>query len=280
MTSPAIVLRPERGKRIALFLRRQLALAQRQMFLLLGSWPRLVEVAYWPTVDVLIWGFASLYIMKTLTNVTIVVTVFLSGVILSELLIRNAFSTMILFIEEMWSRNLGHLFASPMTFFDYTVGLMALSFIRTAISIVPAILIAKYLFHFSLFSLGPPLAAYISLLILNGWWFAFIILSILLRYGLAAEWMGWMLIFGLVPIAAPYYPVSILPAWLQAVSWCLPATYVFESIKSTINGNGLHAGYLWKALGLNIVYFIGTSIFFYRAYQNARRRGGLLQVGE
>jgi len=261
-------------------MRRIWGLALRHLYLYLGSWPRLVEIAYWPIVNILTWGFVSLYMLKTLTDVKILSAVFLTGVILGELLIRSSISLLMLFIDEIWSRNLGHLFASPLTFTNYTVGVLVLCLLRTAFSITPAILVAQGLFHFSLFGLGAPLALFMLLIFINGCWYGLLVLSLILRNGLAAEWIGWMMIFGLIPLVAPYYPVSVLPAWMQAISWSLPATYVFASMKSLIGGHGLHTAYLWKALALNVFYFAAASAVFYAAYRGARRRGGLLQVGE
>jgi ABC-2 type transport system permease protein len=92
--------------------------------------------------------------------------------------------------------------------------------------------------------------------------------------------MAWMATWLLIPFIAPYYPVSVLPYPLQLISHSLPATYIFESLKSQITGQGLAGDNLLIALGLNVLYFIGASLVFWMAYRGAQNRGGLLQVGE
>jgi len=246
----------------------------------MGSWPRLIETMFWPIINVLMLGFASLYLVRTFTTATVIASVFIAGSLLNEIMTRTGMGMMVMFLEEIWSRNLGHLFTSPLGIADYIIGTLGFSFMKSIVSIGPAVALAMVLFHFSLFGLGAPVIAYAVLLIMNGWWYGLLVISLLLRFGLAAEWMAWMSLWLVVPLVAPYYPVAILPGWMQIISWSLPATYVFESMKSLIGHNELHGDYLLKAFALNIAYFIGASFVFYRAYQGARRRGGLLQVGE
>ncbi len=252
----------------------------RHIYLYLGSWPRLVEMIYWPTINILMFGFLSLNVLRTMTDAKILYSVMVAGVLLNEVQIRNSQGMMMLFLEEIWSRNLGHLFASPMSFANYAAGVIGLSLLRTVIAIVPTVYIAKYLFGYDLLSLGWPLALYVPLLIFNGWWMGIMIVSLLLRYGLAAEWLTWMGIWLLVPMMCPYYPVSVLPQALQFVSWSLPGTYVFESMKSLIGGHGPAAHNLLIALGLNAVWFCAALLVFSLAWRSARKAGRLMQMGE
>ena len=122
--------------------------------------------------------------------------------------------------------------------------------------------------------------AYILLLSLSGFWYGLLIISILLRFGLAGEWVAWMGTWLIVPLIAPYYPVSVLPLALQWVAHALPMTYILETMKEQIAGVSLHSGNLWIAFVLNIVYLLISSWVFNKAYHSARRRGGLLQMGE
>jgi len=271
---------PKPQSPVVLFLRRIWALVLRHVYLHIGSWPRIVEMMYWPAINMLAWGFTGFYIGRKLSGASVMTDALVAGVLLSEFVLRVSVTVLMLFLEEIWSRNLGHLFASPIRFFDYVVGLVSVSLVRTSLAIMPAIIVAFYLFGFSLLSLGWPLAGYIPLLALNGCWYGMLIVAMLLRFGMAAEWMAWMATWLVIPLIAPYYPVSILPHGLQIISWSLPATYVLESMKSQLAGNGVRTDYLLIALGLNAVYFVLAGFILNRAYQGARQRGGLLQVGE
>jgi ABC-2 type transport system permease protein len=286
LTSPAIAqTQPEIAPLEAqssglLFTRRLWAVFFRHACLYIGSWPRILQLVYWPMINILAWGFTSFYIVKKMTGAAIIGNVLVGGVLLNEVFMRTNFMMVILFLEEIWSRNLGHLFASPLKLMDYTFSIIGTSLICMTISIIPAMAVAQWLFGFSILSFGWPLAAFYVLLAFNGFWYGLLVLAMLLRYGPAAEWLGWMSIYLLTPLIAPYYPVSILPSAMQYVSWSLPATYVFESMKSVVGGGDLHGENLWIALVLNCVYLVLASFVFRAAYRSAQRRGGILQVGE
>jgi ABC-2 type transport system permease protein len=280
LISPVTAQCPEISNPTKLYFRRLLAMVQRHVFLYLGSWPRFIETLFWPMLNMLMYGFVSLYMLRQFSNATVVASVIVAGTILNELMLRTTMGTMVMFLEEIWSRNLGHLFVSPLKTSDYITASMGFTFVKSIVSIVPAVFVAMALFKFSLFSLGWPLAAYVVLLIMSGWWYGLLVISLLLRFGIAAEWMAWMSTWLMIPLVAPYYPVDILPSWMQVISWSLPPTYVYESAKSVLAGGPVHGDYLLWALALNIAYFIGAAFIFKRAYDGARRRGGLLQVGE
>jgi ABC-2 type transport system permease protein len=264
----------------ALRVRRIYGLILRIIFLHLGSWPRLIEVLYWPTINMLIWGFTSFYMIREIGHASIVIGVLIGGVLLSEVLVRVTMGMLILFLEEIWSRNLGHLFASPLRVQDYIAGLFTMSFLRMTIAMSVAVIVASYMFGFSLFSLGAPLVSYVALLVMNGWWYGLLLVAMLIRYGLSTEWLAWMSTWLTIPLIAPYYPVSVLPHALQIMAHMLPATYVFESMKAQVAGQGMQVNELLIAFGLNILYAIGAGFVFRTAYRSARDRGSLLQMGE
>ncbi len=280
MTSPAIALRAERTQCIGLFWRRLMAVVQRHVYLYIGSWPRFVETLFWPMLNMLMLGFVSLYMLRQFTSATVVASIMIAGTMLNEIMLRTTMGLMVMFLEEIWSRNLGHLFASPLKLSDYIIAGMGFTFVKSIVSILPAIAVAMMLFHFSIFRLGWALLPFTVLLIMNGWWYGMLVISLLLRFGMAAEWMAWMSTWLIVPLLAPYYPVAILPHWMQPISWSLPATYVFESMKLLLAGGDMEGGYLLAALALNVFYTVVAAFVLHRTYQGTRRRGGLLQIGE
>ena len=58
--------------------------------------------------------------------------------------------------------------------------------------------------------------------------------AFLLRQGLGAESLAWLAVFLLAPASAVYYPVSVLPHWLQLVAWALPSAHVFEGMRTVM----------------------------------------------
>jgi ABC-2 type transport system permease protein len=261
-------------------LRRIWGIMLRHLYLYKESWPRLLEMMYWPLLNMTLFGYVSLSIVRNYGHVDVMTNAYMGGVMLTEIMTRSVMGMLVMYMEEVWSRNLGHLFASPLRLRDYIAGLISLCTTRCLLSVVPAFVAVYFLFHFSILQLGWSLPLYAVLLCFNGWWYGLFIISLLMRFGLAAEWLGWMCTWLLLPFMAPYYPVSILPHAFQIISWSLPGTYVFESMKAQIATGSARVDYLWIALVLNAAYFALASFVFSRAYRSARKSGGLLQMGE
>lgn len=257
-----------------------MALVQRHIYLLMGSWPRLIELLYWPTISMIVWGFLNIYLAKQTGTGSAIASFLLGGAIMWEVLLRSQFSVLIPFFEELWSRNLGHIFVSPVSPLEYVGGLTVLSTLRTLIAMTPCFILAELLFGFWLPGMGLPFIGFYINLAMSGWWCSFLIVSLILRYGLGAEWLAWMAAFAISPLVAIYYPVTTLPTILQHVAWALPPTYVFEGMRSIINENIVRADYMAHAFLLNLLYLVLSATVFLRTFEATRRANGLLQMGE
>ena len=261
-------------------LRRIGALVLRNMYLLRSSGPRILELMYWPTVQMVLWGFITLFLVSHSSWVAQASGVLISGVLLWDVLFRGQLGVSLVFMEEMWSRNLGHLFVSPLRPFELACALLTMSLIRTLFGVGGAALIAIPLFHFSIFSLGLPLIAFFVNLIVMGWAIGLLVSGIVLRYGLGAESMAWIAIFAVQPISGVYYPISTLPTWLQYVAAVLPSSHVFEGMRAVLFDHVFRVDLLWHAIALNVLYLVAGFLSFLAFFKIARVRGQLLHVGE
>jgi ABC-2 type transport system permease protein len=106
------------------------------------------------------------------------------------------------------------------------------------------------------------------------------IAAILVRWGVAAENLAWLLVFILAPISGIYYPIEVLPAWLQPIAWMFPAPYVFEGMRAVLFHHEFRADLMLAALALDALYLLlGAGIFLY-SFRVARVQGLLLRAGE
>jgi ABC-2 type transport system permease protein len=256
------------------------AMMRRYLYLLLGSWPRALELVYWPTVQMVLWGFTSRFLMTNSSYVARASGVLLAAVLLWDVMFRGQLGVSVSFLEELWSRNLASLFVSPLRPYEWVLSLIAMSLVRVGIGVVPAALLAIPLYHYSIFTLGPPLIAFFTLLIVMGWGLGLIIGALLLRHGLGAESLAWLAVFVLAPASAIYYPVSVLPQWLQWLAWALPAAHVFEGMRTVMFEGRFPLDHFLAAAGLDLVYLVIGIAIFLHAFEVARRRGSLLQTGE
>jgi ABC-2 type transport system permease protein len=261
-------------------LRRIGALVLRHLYLLRGSWPRVFELMYWPTVQMILWGFITTFLVGRSSWLAQASGVLISAVLLWDVLFRGQLGVSIVFLEEMWSRNLGQLFVSPLRPLELVAALVTMSLIRTLIGVGGAALIAIPLFHYSIFDFGFALIAFFLNLIVMGWAIGLIMSAIVMRHGLGAESVAWGAIFIVQPVTGVYYPIEVLPHWLQQVAFFLPSSHVFAGMRAALFDHVFRLDLLLKAMALNVVYVavaIGVFLMYYRI---ARIRGQLLQVGE
>ncbi|WP_018700587.1 ABC transporter permease [Amorphus coralli] len=256
------------------------AMVLRYWYLLRSSWPRLLELVYWPTVQMLMWGFLQLYLDEQTGFVAGAGGVLIGSVLLWDILFRGQLGFSISFLEEMWARNIGNLMMSPLRPGEFLAALMAMSVIRLAIGMVPVTLMAYALFSFNLWSLGLVLVAFFVNLILTSWSIGIAVSGLVLRHGLGAETLAWSIAFLLLPLTCVYYPVAVLPGWLQTVSWMLPPTYVFEGMRAVLIDGVFRADLMAWALGLNALYMALAVTIFVRLFNQSRRVGSLLSLGE
>lgn len=256
------------------------ALVLRHVYLLRGSWPRVLELVYWPTVQMVLWGFITVFLVGHSSWVAQASGVLISAVLLWDVLFRGQLGVSLVFMEEMWSRNLGHLFVSPLRPLELVAALLAMSLIRTVIGVGGAALIAIPLFAYSIFDIGLPLIAFFTNLIVMGWSIGLLVSGVVLRYGLGAEGMAWFVVFALQPLSGVYYPIAILPEWLQSVAFFLPSSHVFEGMRAVLFEHRFRTDLLANAVLLNVAYLgIGAGAFL-AYFRVARVRGQLLHVGE
>ena len=200
--------------------------------------------------------------------------------LLWDILFRGQLGFSISFLEEMYARNLGNLMMSPLRPTEFIAALMIMSVVRLAIGMVPVSLLAIAFFGFNVWSFGFALAAFFANLILTSWAICIFVAGLLLRNGLGAESMAWTIMFLFLPLTCVYYPVGVLPDWLQYVAWSLPPTYVFEGMRALLIDHVFRADLMLEALGFNVVLFAAASLAFLKLLASARVQGTLLQGGD
>jgi ABC-2 type transport system permease protein len=270
--------RPESGAGFSW--RRVMAVNLRHAYVLRSSWPRILEICYWPTMQMVLWGFVTVFFLQHSSWVAQAAGVLVSAVLLWDALFRANLGVSVPFLEEMWARNMGQLFISPLRPHEYAAALLIIAVARTTVSMAPAVLLSYPLYGVSVFHLGPALAAFYANLLVMGAAVGFVVSVLVLRWGLGAESLAWFAIFMAAPVSGIYYPIATLPAWLQPVAWALPSAYVFEGMRAQLFEGVFRADLFWPCLALNALYLAAAVAFFLYMFRVARVRGLLLQQGE
>jgi len=259
---------------------RILAMVVRYLYLMRASWPRLLEMAYWPTVQMILWGLINRFLVGQSEWMAQAAGLLIAAVLLWDVLFRAQLGVSTVFFEEMYSRNLGHLFVSPLRPYELVLSLLTISLLRTLIGVGAAAGLAIVLYHYSIFDMGLPLLAFFANLMVMGWAIGLMVVALVMRCGLGAEGLAWALIFAFAPLSGIYYPISVLPGWLQEVAWCLPSSHVFEGMRAVLREHVFPMQHFWAALGLNLLYLLLGLGLYLLSFYIARRRGLLLQMGE
>ena len=259
---------------------RMYGLFLRHFYLITRSFPRILDLIYWPTIQITLWGFISIFFASNTSYYNNAVGVILTCAILYDFLFRTSIGFNMLFLEEIWSRNFTNLFIAPMKIGEIIFCLVFTALIRALIGLIPAILLTSPLFGISILDLGIYLFLLFLSLYVFGVTLGILVSSGLLRFGPSFENIAWASLFFLAPLGCIYYPVEILPQWLQLIANALPLVHLFEEMRNILINNTVSYLPIMKGFFISLVYFAFGIFIFYLAYFGARVRGTLINMGE
>ena len=257
------------------------ALISRYTSISITSFPRLLSIFYWPSIQILLWGFFTNFLESSDVSFELnSVSFLLSAVILWDILFRGQLGLSMTFFEELWSRNLVHLMITPLRNYELVLSLIIVSFLRTCLGLSLAVVVASYFFGLHLFDLGFFLILFFFSLIVTGWSIGFLVSGLVLRYGQSFEELAWAFIFVLLPFSCVYYPIDSLPVLFQYVANIFPPAYVFEGMREILINKSFSNELFLKSVFLNFLYFFLSAIFFSHMISKSKKDGSLFQFGE
>ena len=252
----------------------------RHFYLITRSFPRILDLIYWPSIQITLWGFISNFFAEHSSYYSGAVGVILSCAILYDFLFRTSIGFNMLFLEEIWSRNFTNLFIAPMKISEIITALVITALIRALIGLIPAILLTSPLFGISILNLGLPLAFLFLSLYIFGITLGLFVSAGLLRFGPSFENIAWSTMFLLAPFGCIYYPVEILPEIFQSIAFALPLVYIFEETRNILVNGIVSYENIYIALALNVFYLTAAIATFYFSFDKAREKGTLINIGE
>jgi len=255
-------------------------LSLRHIYLIRNSFPRILDLIYWPSVQVFLWGFISEFFTANSSYYNDTVGVILTAAILYDFLFRSSISYNMMFLEEIWSRNFTNLFIAPIKISEIIAALTMTAIFRTLIGLVPAVLVAIPLFGVSIFKLGIPLIFLLIALYIFGISLGLLVTAGLLRFGPSFENIAWASLFFLAPLGCIYYPIEILPDTLQVIAKSLPLVHIFEEMRNILINQTVNSLEIIKSILISFIYFCFSVVVFYAAYYGAKIKGTLINIGE
>jgi len=259
---------------------RMYGLFLRHFFLIKSSFPRILDLIYWPSIQIILWGFISKFFSTYSDYYNNTVGIILTCAILYDFLFRSSISFNMLFLEEIWSRNFTNLFIAPMKISEIIISLIFTALVRTLIGLVPAIILTSPLFGISILNLGIPLFFLFLSLYIFGITLGLFVSSGLIRFGPSFENIAWSSLFLLAPLGCIYYPIEILPEFFQILAKGLPLVYIFDETRNILVNNFVDFQNILRAFYLNAIYLLVGIYLFYFSFSKAREKGSLINMGE
>jgi ABC-2 type transport system permease protein len=251
------------------------AVVRRHSYGAINSPTRLLILAFWPMLDLVVWGLVTTFLRRAGTELPVPVSFFLGGILLWDLVFRSKNAVAFCLLEENWSRNLISVMASPVTPTEYLGGAVLFGLIQVLFTLTLISVLAWALFGFGVLVLGPMLVVYAGVLIVFGIALALVVMGCVLRIGYAADELTWVLAAILLPFCAVFYPVASLPGWAQVVATFMPPAHVFELMRASLADQEPAWGSIWMAIALDLVY-LAAAFAFARAMFAAFLRRGLI----
>jgi ABC-2 type transport system permease protein len=210
---------------------RTAAIVLRQFYLMRGSPARVLPMFAWVAIDIVLWGFITRYLNTVASAGFNFVPALLGAVLLWDFLTRVMHGVTTAFFEEVWSRNFMNIFATPLSISEYVTGLVLTSISTSAVALIVMLVLASAVFGLSWFVYGLLLIPFLLVLFLFGVALGIFGCAVVLRFGPAAEWLIWPVPALLSPLACVFYPLAVLPGWMQSLARLLPPSYIFEGMR-------------------------------------------------
>lgn len=251
------------------------ALVLRYLFLYTRSPMRLVELIFWPIVELMIWGYLTVFIQENSTgDFSRVITFLLGAMILWDVIFRAQQGVAISFLEDVWTRNLLNIFVAPVRTAEYLAATFIVGIFRIMVTVIVLSALAFFLYHFNIFQLNWTLVPFFGNLLVTGWALGMISTALILRWGQAAESLAWAVPFFIQPFTAVFYPVaSMKPEWIQNIALSLPSTHVFEGMRIMLKDGVFDWNHFFWACGLNVIFLSVAGGIFVWMLRITRQRG-------
>ncbi len=247
------------------------------------TWPRdlgaIVDSFWWPSFDLLLWGLMTVYIQRQQSGVPFITSFIISGIIFWMFVYRSQQEMGVLFLREFWDKNLLAVLSTPISITEYFIATMLVGVVKLIISAIYMSFLAYLLFSYNIFQFGWYLIPFVLTLVCTGLWTGFLVMGLVIQYGYRVQSLAWSMIMILMPFSAVFYPLSVLPPWMQAIARFTPTSYIFEGMRAVIVTGHFDTQAFLIANALNGLYVVLSVAFFAWGFKNSRNNGVIVKFG-
>ncbi len=233
----------------------------------------IIDIIFWPTLDIIVWGTTSLWFAKSTTNINNLALAILTGLVFWEMTLRAIYEISVGMINEIHEKSLLTLFTTPLTICEWITGTIITSVLRAVTSGLFCAGLVFILYATNVFNIGWMFIPFAASLIISGWAIGLFGAGVIIYFGHKVQSMPWMLPWLVAPFSAVYYPLSALPAWMKYVGLCLPTSYIFEGMRSILFTGNMQWNLFAISIGLNAVYLTSAIMFFVFMFKKSKEKG-------
>lgn len=248
------------------------ALCLRHLYPVIRDFDLLSDMLYWPIIDVFLWGITSMWIGGA-SGASYVIASILTGLVLWNVIWRSQSEISRNLLDEIWNSNLVNLFSTPITLTEWIVGVILLSILKMFFTVSVVIIVILLLYSVNIFAIGWWIVPFFICAVMTGWWVGFISASIVIRWGQKVQTVIWTLPGILLPLSVVYFPLASLPVYIKPISYLIPTTYIFESVRSLLSSGTVDFRYIGISVLLNILYLVLTLMLFVKSFRKSLELG-------
>lgn len=107
------------------------AIVLRHLILTFRDFHRMIDIIYWPVLDIVIWGFTARWVQSNQLQSIQISFILLTALVFWQVLFRAQLEVSFSFLDELWSHNLVNLFSTPIKISEWIISVMIIGFIKS-----------------------------------------------------------------------------------------------------------------------------------------------------
>lgn len=256
-----------------LFVSRIVAVILRHLRLAFRDFQHLSMLFYWPLIDIILFGFTASWMQSGQPDAAAMNQAVLTCVVLWQVLTRVDLAISFGLLDELWAHNVVNLFGSPLRIGEWITAMVAFALFMSFGVLAYCTGVAQLIYGINVLHVGLMVIPVVTSLFISGVWMGHFAAACLVYFGPRVQTMVWMTQWFLAPFIGVFYPVDILPVWVQKFSYSLPMTYAFEAIRDMIIHGVFNGRYLLISFGLNFIYTVAMLGFFMLMFRQSKNKG-------
>lgn len=249
------------------------AVVSRHLYAYKRNLDRISDSFYWPAMEIIVWGLTGMWVTQSQSAIPNLVLAILTGIVFWQIVWRANYEISVNLLQEFWDQNLVNFFSSPLTINEWITAVLFLGLMKALLAAGFGAIVVFFLYQLNILAVGWMFLPFLISLIISGWIMGFLGSAFIVRYGQSVQTIAWTMGFIFAPFSAVYYPLHILPVWVQHISYFLPTVYIFEGMRSILFTHTLNVLFVAKSFALNIVYLFLSVVFFRFMFEKSRIKG-------